>query len=43
MLAEMIGAEAWTGHRDTYAELGKQVPWLRWVGDAPERPALIDD
>ena len=38
VLAEMIGAEAWTGHRDTYAELGKQIPWLRWVGDAPERP-----
>lgn len=43
VLAEMIGAEAWTGHRDTYAELGKQVPWLRWVGDAPERPAPVDD
>ena len=39
VLAEMIGAEAWTGHCDTYAELGKQIPWLRWVGDAPERPA----
>ncbi len=43
VLAEMIGAEAWTGHRDTYAELGKQVPWLRWVGDAPERSTPIDD
>lgn len=39
VLAEMIGAEAWTGHRDTYAELGKSVPWLHWVGDAPERKA----
>ncbi len=36
VLAEMIGAEAWTGHRDTYDELGTLVPWLRWVGDAPE-------
>ena len=40
VLAEMIGAEAWTGHRDTYDELGKLVPWLRWVGDAPEEPRL---
>ncbi len=39
VLAEMLGAEAWTGHRDTYAELGKSVPWLHWVGDAPQRPA----
>ncbi len=36
VLAEMIGAEAWTGHRDTYDELGTLIPWLRWVGDAPE-------
>ena len=36
VLAEMLGGEAWTGHRDTYHELGKHVPWLRWVGDAPE-------
>ena len=36
VLAEMLGGEAWTGHRDTYRELSKVVPWLRWVGDAPE-------
>ena len=37
VLAEMLGGEAWTGHRDTYHDLSKAVPWLRWVGDAPER------
>lgn len=42
VLAEMIGGEAWTGHRDTYHELGKSVPWLRWVGDAPELPSTAD-
>ena len=36
VLAEMLGGEAWTGHRDTYHDLSKVVPWLRWVGDAPE-------
>lgn len=36
VLAEMLGGEAWTGHRDTYHDLSKSVPWLRWVGDAPE-------
>lgn len=38
VLAEVLGGEAWTGHRETYEELGPSVPWLRWVGDAPEPP-----
>jgi predicted nucleic acid-binding protein len=36
VLAEMTGGECWTGHRDTWSELHKQVTWLRWVGDATE-------
>ena len=34
VLADRLGGDAWTGHRDTYDGLRRAVPWLHWVGDA---------
>ena len=34
VLADRLGGDAWTGHRETYDGLRRAVPWLHWVGDA---------
>ena len=33
-LAQLLGAEYWTGDRALLKALGPVVPWLRWIGDA---------
>jgi len=33
-LAQLLGAELWTGDRALLKSLGPAAPWLRWIGDA---------